>query len=98
METETKKKNRNKKQNKKNVRKTGNKGTEGGIQKLERHLVTVNIMLFLAFILIGIAQVKDTIFLTKTTRKLSEVAQKAGVEFQTKTNNVLGIWQVVKPK
>ena len=86
METETKKKNRNKKQNKKNVRKTGNKGTEGGIQKLERHLVTVNIMLFLAFIL------------TKTTRKLSEVAQKAGVEFQTKTNNVLGIWQVVKPK
>jgi hypothetical protein len=28
---------------------------------------------------------------------VDKVAQKVGVDFPTKTNNVFGVWQVVKP-
>ena len=75
-----------------------NSETENSLKKLVKQLVKVNIMLTVAFLLIGAMGVKDLINMTKTTNKLSEVAQKTGVEFQTRTNSVLGVWKVVKPR
>ena len=68
------------------------------IKEIEKWLVRTNIMMLIALVLIGILGVKDIINTTKTTNKLSEVAQKVGVEFPTKTNNVFGVWKIVKPK
>ena len=75
-----------------------NSETENSLKKLVKQLVKVNIMLTVAFLLIGAMGVKDLINMTKTTNKLSEVAQKTGVEFQTRTKSVLGVWKVVKPR
>lgn len=61
-------------------------------------MILMNVFIAITLILIGALGVKDLINTTKTTTALSKVAQKAGVEFPTKTNNVLGVWQVVKPK
>lgn len=72
--------------------------TEKEIKCVYRHLLRVNIMLTIALILIGVGGVKSIINTTTTTKALSEVAQKVGVEFPTKTNNVFGVWQVVKPQ
>ena len=55
-------------------------------------------MMLITLVLISILGVKDIINTTKTTNKMSEVAQKVGVEFPTKTNNVFGVWKIVKPK
>lgn len=68
------------------------------MKEIEKWLVWTYIVLTMTIALIGINAVKDIIITTKTTNKLSEVAQKVGVEFQTKTNNVLGVWPIVKPK
>lgn len=68
------------------------------MKEIEKWLVRTNIMLLIALVLISVLGVKDIISTTKTTKKLSEVAQKVGVEFPTKTNNVFGVWKIVKPK
>ena len=68
------------------------------IKEIEKWLVWTNIMMLIALVLIGILGVKVIINTTKTTNKLSEVSQKVGVEFPTKTNNVFGVWKIVKPK
>ena len=72
--------------------------TEKEIKCVYKHLLRVNIMLTIALILIGACGVKSIINTTSTTKALSEVAQKVGVEFPTKTNNVFGVWQIVKPQ
>ena len=72
--------------------------TEMKFKRIEKWLVRTNIMMLIALVLIGILGVKVIINTTKTTNKMSEVAQKVGVEFQTKTNNVFGVWKIVKPK
>ena len=71
---------------------------EKEIKCVYKHLLRVNIMLTIALILIGACGVKSIINTTSTTKALSEVAQKVGVEFPTKTNNVFGVWQIVKPQ
>ena len=72
--------------------------TETTFNRTAKRLVTTNLLLLVALVLVAALGVKDLINTMKTTKKLSEVAQKVGVEFPTKTNNVLGVWQVVKPK
>ena len=72
--------------------------TEMKFKRIEKWLVRTNIMMLIALVLIGILGVKVIINTTKTTNKMSEVAQKVGVEFPTKTNNVFGVWKIVKPK
>ena len=72
--------------------------TEMKFKRIEKWLVRTNIMMLIALVLIGILGVKVIINTTKTTNKMSEVSQKVGVEFQTKTNNVFGVWKIVKPK
>ena len=66
--------------------------TEKEIKCVYMRLLRVNIMLTIALILIGACGVKSIINTTTTTKALSEVAQKVGVEFPTKTNNVFGVW------
>ena len=72
--------------------------TEMKFKRIEKWLVRTNIMLLITLVLISILGVKDIINTTKTTNKMSEVAQKVGVEFPTKTNNVFGVLKIVKPK
>ncbi len=66
--------------------------------KIVRHLLKIDIMLIIAFVLVGVSGVRGLINTTKETKALSEVAQKVGVDFPTKTNNVFGVWQIIKPK
>ena len=66
-------------------------------KRIAKRLVKTNLILLVALALIAAIGIKDLITTTKTTNKLSEVAQKVGVEFPTKTNNVFGVWKVVKP-
>ena len=72
--------------------------TEMKFKRIEKWLVRTNIMMLIALVLIGILGVKVIINTTKTTNKMSEVSQKVGAEFPTKTNNVFGVWKIVKPK
>ena len=72
--------------------------TEMKFKRIEKWLVRTNIMILITLVLIGLLGVKDIINTTKTTNKMSEVAQKVGVEFPTKTNNVFGVCKIVKPK
>lgn len=72
--------------------------TEPIFEKVTRHLLRIDIVLLIALSLIGALGIKDLINTTKTTKALSEVAQKVGVDFPTSTNNVLGVWQVIKPR
>ena len=72
--------------------------TEMKFKRIEKWLVRTNIMLLITLVLISILGVKDIINTTKITNKMSEVSQKVGVEFSTKTNNVFGVWKIVKPK
>lgn len=67
-------------------------------KEIEKLFVWTYIVLTMILVLIGTLAVKDIINTTKITNKMSEVAQKVGVEFQTKTNNVFGVWKIVKPK
>ena len=71
--------------------------TEMKFKRIEKWLVQTNIMLLITLVLISILGVKDIINTTKITNKMSEVAQKVGVEFPAKTNNVFGVWKTVKP-
>ena len=68
------------------------------MKEIEKWFVWTYIVLTMILVLIGTIAVKDIIFTTKTTNKLSEVSQKVGVEFPTKTNNVFRVWKIVKPK
>ena len=68
------------------------------MKKIEKWFVRTYIVLIMTLVLIGTLAVKVIINTTKTTNKMSEVAQKVGVEFQTKTNNVFWVWKIVKPK
>jgi hypothetical protein len=70
---------------------------ENAAAKLALRLLRMDLMILWALALIGVFGIKDIINTTKTTKALSEVAQKVGVDFPTKTNNVFGVWQVVKP-
>ena len=72
--------------------------TEMKFNLIEKWLVRTNIMILITLVLISILGVKDIINTTKITNKMSEVAQKVGVEFPTKTNNVFGVWKIVKSK
>ena len=65
---------------------------------LAKNLVKVNIVLTATLLLIAFSAWRMCNHLTKTTKALSEVAQWVGVDFPTKTNNVLWVWEVVKPK
>lgn len=71
--------------------------TDTTFKRIAKRLVKTNLILLVALALIAALGIKDLINTTKTTNKLSEVAQKVGVEFPTKTNNVFGVWKVVKP-
>lgn len=72
--------------------------TELIFEKVTRHFLRIDIVLLIVLSLIGAFGIKDLINTTKTTKALSEVAQKVGVDFPTSTNNVLGVWQVIKPR
>lgn len=74
------------------------KETEDTLTKIAKHMFRMDIIILLALVLIGVFGVKGLVNTTKTTKALSEVAQRVGVDFPTKTNNVLWVWQVVKPK
>ena len=68
------------------------------MKEIEKWFVWTYIVLTMILVLIGTIAVKDIINTTKITNKMSEVSQKVGVEFSTKTNNVFGVWKIVKPK
>lgn len=72
--------------------------TEMKFKRIEKLFVWTYIVLTMILVLIGTLAVKDIINTTKITNKMSEVSQKVGVEFPTKTNNVFGVWKIVKPK
>jgi uncharacterized membrane protein len=74
------------------------KETEDTLTKIAKHIFRMDINILIALVLIGVFGVKGLIDTTRTTKALSEVAQRVGVDFPTKTNNVLWVWQVVKPK
>lgn len=63
-----------------------------------KHLFRINLIVTIGLLLLAIIEIKDIVRTTKTTKALSEVAQRVGVDFPTQTNNVLWVWEVVKPK
>lgn len=63
-----------------------------------KHLLRINLIVMVGLLLLAIIGIKDIVRTTKTTKALSEVAQRVGVDFPTQTNNVLWVWEVVKPK
>ncbi len=63
-----------------------------------KRLFLINLIITVDLVLLAIIGFKDIARTTKTTKALSEVAQRVGVDFPTKTNNVLWVWEVVKPK
>lgn len=63
-----------------------------------KDLFRINLVITVCLFLLGIIVTKAIVITTKTTKALSEVAQRVGVDFPTKTNNVLWVWEVVKPK
>ena len=63
-----------------------------------KHLFQINLIVTVGLLLLAIIGIKDIVRTTKTTKALSEVAQRVGVDFPTQTNNVLWVWEVVKPK
>ena len=63
-----------------------------------KHLFRINLIVTIGLLLLAIIGIKDIVRTTKTTKALSEVAQRVGVDFPTQTNNVLWVWEVVKPK
>lgn len=63
-----------------------------------KHLFRINLIITVGLLLLAIIGIKDIVRTTKTTKALSEVAQRVGVDFPTQTNNVLWVWEVVKPK
>ncbi len=63
-----------------------------------KHLFQINLIVTIGLLLLAIIGIKDVVRTTKTTKALSEVAQRVGVDFPTQTNNVLWVWEVVKPK
>ena len=62
-----------------------------------KHIVRMNWIILLGLLCLLACEIKQINFNTKTTIALSEVSQKVGVNFHTKTNNMFGVWQVVKP-
>ena len=66
--------------------------------KLWKNIKWMNWVILTALLLILTCEIKYINRSTKTTMVLSEVAQRVGVYFPTKTNNVLGVWHIVKPQ
>ena len=73
-------------------------GTSNEMAGLRRHITRLNWVVLGILMLICAMGIKDVILLTKTTATLSEVSQKVGVDFPTKTNNLFWTWHVVKPR
>ncbi len=71
---------------------------ENEIKKLKRDNLRMNIILVIALGLMGFIGGIDKVVVTRLTKATSEISQKVGVEFQTKTNNLFGVWQIVNPK
>ena len=71
---------------------------EDEIKKLKKDNLRMNIVLTVALALMCIIAGKDKVIVTRLTEKTAEVAQKVGVDFQTKTNNVFGVWRSVTPR
>ena len=65
---------------------------------IAKNIMWMNWIILLGLLCLLACEIKQINFNTRTTTTLSEMAQKVGVDFPTKTNNVLGVWQVVKPK
>jgi hypothetical protein len=72
--------------------------TEEEIKKLKKDNLRMNIVLTAALALVCIIAGIDKVIVTRLTEKTAEVAQKVGVDFQTKTNNVFGVWKSVTPR
>ena len=70
---------------------------EKQLGKIVKSLIKLDLFIIIAFVLIGALGIKSLTSTTKTTKALSEVAQKVGVDFPTKTNTLFGTWQVVRP-
>ena len=68
------------------------------IDTIKKDIVGMSWIVLLGLLCLLACEIKQINFNTKTTVALSEVAQKVGVDFHTKTNNMFGVWQVVKPK
>ena len=71
---------------------------EDEIKKLKKDNLRMNIVLTVALALMCIIAGIDKVIVTRLTEKTAEVAQKVGVDFQTKTNNVFGVWRSVTPR
>jgi hypothetical protein len=63
-----------------------------------KNIAVMNWIILLGLLCLLACEIKQINFNTKTTIALGDVAQKVGVDFHTKTNNMFGVWQVVKPK
>ena len=66
--------------------------------KLRRHITGLNWIVLVALTLICAIAIKDMVNTTKSTKALSDVAQRVGVDFPTKTNTVFWTWHIVKPR
>ena len=66
--------------------------------EIKKNIVGMSWIVLLGLLCLLACEIKQINFNTKTTIALSEVAQKVGVDFHTKTNNMFGVWQVVKPQ
>ena len=65
---------------------------------ITKRSVGMSWIILLGLLCLLACEIKQINFNTKTTIALSKVAQKVGADFHTKTNNMFGVWQVVKPK
>lgn len=65
------------------------------IDFLKREIFKLNILFILAFVCLIAYGVKFIDRDTKLTNKVLEISQKVGVDFSTKTNNL--IWTTVQP-
>ena len=68
--------------------------TEETIKKLSRDITITNIVLLLTIFTLGFSVIKIKTAMSNLTEKTAEIAQKANVDCQTKTNNVFCIRSV----
>ena len=71
---------------------------EDEIKKLKRDNLRMNIILTIALGLMCVIAGIDKVIVSRVTKATSEIAQKVGVEFNTKTNSLFGVWEFVSPK
>ena len=65
---------------------------------MARHLLRLDILLVVALILLVVSGIKDVMVSSWSTKMVSRIAQKVGIDFPTQTNTVFGCWQIVSPK